>query len=77
MLTCLHYKNQLSNIKQKKKQKKTKKKNKNRLKLEIGCKQGFQYTPRKIIILHVYKQWSRNGYVKNAVNLSEINFSVP
>ena len=43
------------------------------LKLEIGCKQGFQYTPRKIIIVH--KQWSKNGYVKNAVNLSKIIFS--
>ena len=32
------------------------------IQLEIGCKQGFQYTPRKIII--VYKQWSRNGYVE-------------
>ena len=40
--------------------------------LEIGCKQGFQNTPRKIII--VYKQWSRNGYVEKWCKFVKNNF---
>ena len=38
-------------------------------KLEIGCKQGFQYTPRKIIW-----SWPITSYVKPAENLSKISF---
>ena len=37
--------------------------------LEIGCKQGFQYTPRKIIW-----SWPITSYVKHAENLSKISF---
>ena len=40
-------------------------------KLEIGCKQGFQYTPRKIIW-----RWPNTSYVKHAENLSKISFSI-
>ena len=32
------------------------------------------FTKYALPTIIVYKQWSKNGYVKNAVNLSEINF---
>ena len=38
---------------------------------------GVDFTNYALPTIIVYKQWSKNaGYVKNAVNLSEINFSV-